>query len=292
MKIISRDSKVLNFTHLDWDGSMCSIILGHVYQNLNIIDTSFYKIDALMESLDYSNYDYVILTDIHPDNKELLNLSDNIIMIDHHESAIEYNNPSKMHYVIPGVCGAVLTKRFVEKMYGIKLSFLDEIVKYTNDYDMWELKYPRSKLLNDVMFYLYRPKKFREKFFDGRTNFTSEEEDWLKQRDIKFAELYDSLDVYEFDKIPGCITESREFINEICHKLMEEEGYKFVVVRNPSSGRVSIRHNIDELDIGTFLKEKGWGGGHCYAGGAWIGNNEEYKNKLLIIEKYVKEFIK
>lgn len=291
MKKIPKSSRVLNIVHCDLDGSVCALILSHVFENITIIDTSFYRIDSVLESLDYDKYDFVFLADISPSKKENLYMSDKIILLDHHESAESYNDPSKMHYVVPNKCAAHLTKKFVEKYYGLDLSHLDDLVRLTNDYDMWELKYPDSKKLNDVMFYLYRPKKFRDNFFDGRTYFTDEEEKWLKERDLEFKRLYDSLEIFEFEKINGCVVQSKEFINEICHKLMNEEGYDIVFVRNPYHGRVSIRHNIEGLNMGTILKEKGIGGGHEKSAGLFCDDIDDFQRKAKDLENVIFDYI-
>jgi len=289
LKNIPRDSTVRSISHCDLDGAVCQIILGHIFKNITYLSTSFYKIDDVIESVDYDKYDFVFVTDINPENRELLNLSEKIILIDHHESSIEANNPSKMHYVMPGKCAAYRTKVFVEKYFNVKLEHLDELVRLTNDYDEWELKYPESKRLNDLMFYKYRPAKFRNLFFDGRTTFTEEEEEWLEMRDKEFARLYESLTVFDFEKINGCIVQSKEFINEICDKLMKEESYTIVFCRNPYHGRVSIRHNIEGLDMGTILKEKGWGGGHCQSAGLFADDIDDFEMKCKALEELISE---
>lgn len=287
MKKISKNSKILNITHYDLDGSVCAIILGHVFDNLTILDASFYKIDSMLESLDYDKYDYVILTDINPNRQKSLEMSDKIIMLDHHESAIQSNDPSKMQFVITGKCGAHLTKKFVEKYFKIDLSHLDDLVRYTNIYDMWDKEnpeFPYAKKINDLMFYLYRPKKFRDKFFDGRTYFTEEEDEWLEQREIEFKNLYESLSIFEFEKINGCVVQSKEFINEICDKIMTEECYDIVFVRNPYHGRVSVRHKIEDLNIGDVLSEHDWGGGHAQSAGMFCSDMEDFQNKISVLE--------
>jgi len=293
MKQIPLQSKILSISHNDLDGSVSQIILGHVFKNIKYIHTSFYKIDDILLSLDFSNYDYVFLTDIHPDKKENLLISKKIILIDHHKSAESYNDPSKGHFVVAdkNVCASVLTKTFVEKMYNIKLTSLDSLVYLTNDYDVWNLKNCKSKLLNDVMFYLYRPAKFRELFFNGRTKFTQYEIEWLRKRRKVFKNLYNNLSIFEFDKINGCVAESHEFINEICHKLMIEEKYNIVFIRNPSNQRVSVRHNFPNLDVGSLLKSKGYGGGHASAAGFWSSDNKDFENKIKILENDIYNMI-
>jgi len=291
MKIISRDSKVLSISHNDLDGSVCQIILGNVFKNITYVDTSYYKIDSILQNLNYGDYDHVFLTDISPEKKENLLISDKIILLDHHESAKEYNDPRKMNYVVCGKCASVLTKKFVEIYFNIKLSHLDDLVRLCNDYDEWELKFPESKLLNDLMFYFYRSSKFIKEFFDGRTTFTDEEKSWLKKREEVFSHIYENLNVFEFDKINGCIAEAEEFINEICDKLMNEEKYQIVVIRNPKNGRISFRHRIENLDIGGILKDMKIGGGHEKAAGAFITNDSEFKEKIEKVEDVIHWFM-
>ena len=291
MKNIPRSSKVLSVSHNDLDGTVAQIILGHVFENINYLNVSFYKIDSIMESLDYSKYDYVFLTDINPTNLKLLDLSDNIILLDHHESAIEANNPTKMHFVVPVHCAAYLTKKFVKKYYGLGLEHLDDLVRLTDDYDLWHLKYPESKLINDLMFYKYRPKKFREIFFDGRTTFNDEEKEWLEMREKEFERRYKALTVFDCDKINGCVVQSDEFINEICDKLMKEEKYEIVFCRNPVHGRVSIRHKIEGLNVGEILKNLGFGGGHRDSAGLFCESINQFQERLEVLENIVQKFV-
>jgi len=285
MKYIPLESKILSISHVDLDGAVCQIILCNVYKNIDYVNLSFYNVDKTLQTLDYSKYDYVFLTDIHPDNDASLYISDKIILIDHHKTALSLNNPSKKHYVIDGVCASVLVKRFCEKMYNIKLNHLNNLVYLTNDYDIYTVKNPKSKLLNDIMFYFYGPNKFITNFINGRTRFTEEEIQWLRKRRIEFNETYENLEVYEFLKYPGCVVEAKFFINEIAHKLMNEEEYKMVIVRNPSNGRISIRHNIEGLDMGAYLKNKGWGGGHELAAGMFVEDLNDFQKKIHIIEE-------
>lgn len=292
MKIIPKESKILSISHNDWDGIFSQIILGNVYKNITYIDTSFYKVDYILENLDYDDYDYVFLTDIHPEKQENLYLSDKIVLLDHHDSAIKYHNPSKFHFVINNKCGSKITLKFVETMYGVSLKHLHEHCKYVNDYDLWKLKYPRSKMLNEFMFNYYSPEEFRRQFFNGRIKFTYKELQWLKSRRKVFNELYETLDVYDINSINGCVAYAREFINDLAHKLMDEDRYDIVFIRNPGNGRVSIRHQIDGLHCGNLLKERGWGGGHAVASGFFSYDVNDFKKKVLEIEKDIRKFNK
>ncbi|HON83299.1 MAG TPA: hypothetical protein PLI22_04085 [Caldisericia bacterium] len=284
---IDTKSKILSISHNDLDGVVCQIILGQVYKNIHYINASFYKIDSILKEIHFDEYDYVFLTDIHPDEQENLYLSDKIIMIDHHKSAKNMHNPSKFHYVLTDYCASVYVKNFIKSLYKIKLTHLDQLVYLTNDYDMYYLKNPKSKLLYDLMFNFYKPHKFRNEFFNGRTKFNINEIEWLKKRRKEYEKRWNNLDVYELNSIKGCIIEQSDFMNEIADRLINEECYRVVLIRNPFTQRVSIRHNIDNFDAGKFLKDRGWGGGHERAAGMFLDGEEDFLSKINIIEKYI-----
>lgn len=289
---VSRDAKILNVTHNDCDGTGCSIVLSHVFKNLTIIDTSFYKIDEVLTSIQYKNYDYVIITDIHP-KMSTLELSDKIILIDHHKSAIEYHNPSKNRFIIPDKgCAAVLVKHWVEKLYNIKLAQLDSLIYLINDYDLWTLNNVKSRMIADLQFHLYRPQKFFKEFCGGRTRLKTDELKWLRKRKNDLKEICSNLNVYNLDKIKGCYVEVTDFINDIADMLLTREKYNIVFIRNPNLKRtVSIRHNIEGLDIGGILKELNIGGGHSNAA-AFNATSDDVMDKVILIENTIIERMK
>lgn len=287
MKKIKRDSKILSLSHNDLDGVTAQIVLGHIFKNIQYMNTSYYRINDVAQTLNYNAYDWVIMTDIAPSEKYIMDLSDNIILLDHHKTASQHHNPSNMRFVTENMCAAKFTKKFFEKYYNIKLTDLDEIVRLTNDYDMWIHNDPKSKEINDLMFYRYRPDKFRELYFDGHTNFNEDEINWLEKRKKEFKDLYNNLNIFEFDSIKGCVAESKEFINEISEKLLKEEGYRIIFIRNPSHGRISIRHNVKGLDVGTILQNHGWGGGHEEAAGMFAESIKQFKERTDILEKEI-----
>ena len=286
MKKIPRDSKILCITHNDWDAAVCSIILNAVYSNITFVYLNFQKVDDFMRSLDYNLYDFIILADINPTDHSLVN-DDRIIILDHHHSATALNNPSKMHFIIEEHCASWLCKKFVEKMYNVDLSYLNSMVYLVNDYDLYTLKNGKSKLLNDLMFFKFGCRKFREEFKNGRTRFKPEEILWLRERREEFKKKWNELEAFDFDLINGCIVEANSFLNEIADKLLKEEEYKIVLIRNPSNGRVSLRHKIDNFDAGTYLKEKGFGGGHPQAAGVITFDERDFQMKAKEIEKYI-----
>lgn len=278
------DAKILSVSHNDLDGVGCQIVLGNVYKNITYTNSAFYNIDQNLKSINYNNYDYVYITDIHPDDGLCLDLSEKIILIDHHPS--EFHLPEKNRWVIANKdkCATSLVKHFVEKIHNIKLKNLDDFVDHVNDYDMWKLNYEKSKMLNDLMFYYYRPSNFRKNFMSGRLEFTTEENDFLKTLHEKFLKTYEELQIYDLDTINGCIVFEYDFINEIADKLLYEENYNIVIIKHPKKGRVSIRGSRDDVDIGKILDNFGWGGGHPKSAGMFVKTNNELEMKVKKIE--------
>jgi oligoribonuclease NrnB/cAMP/cGMP phosphodiesterase (DHH superfamily) len=293
MKKIPTDSKILSISHNDFDGAVCQILLGNVYKNITYLPVSFYRVDSIIKNLNFDEYDYVFLTDVHPEDEDLLNISEKMILIDHHNSAINAHCPEKNHYVIskPDKCASFLVKKFLETMYDVQLTHLNNIVYLVNDYDCWLLKNPKSKHMNDLMFVLYRPTEFVKNFMDGRTRFTEKELTWLKTRKHLFNKIYNELEVTELEKVSGCVIFTEDFVNELADRLLHQQGYKIVFIINMSSMRVSVRHQIDELDMGKILKEKGWGGGHAVSAGFFLDKNlgyeKDFNNKIGILQEII-----
>lgn len=287
MQKIPLDAKILNITHVDLDGCGCSIVLGNIFKNITYVFSSFYNIDEKLKIINYNDYDYVILTDIHPTEEQYLNISDKIILIDHHPS--EFHNPKKKQFVISDkdVCATILVKYFFEKMHNIDLSHLNTFVKYINDYDMWKLKYPQSKNLNDLMFYMHKPSKFVNTFFNGRTQFTNEEIDFLKKLNDKFEKTYEQIEIIEFNTINACVVFEPDFINEIADRLITEEKYDLVIIKHPKGGRCSLRCGSDDINIGKILETFGWGGGHPKSAGIFVKKDTEFFNKMETLERYL-----
>jgi hypothetical protein len=82
-----------------------------------------------------------------------------------------------------------------------------------------------------------------------------------------------------------------DFINELADKLIKETGYRYVVVRNQSKGRSSIRHNIDGLHIGDILTTLEYGGGHERAGAFFERDNDMFYKKVLAVEEAIVQVV-
>lgn len=286
LKFLNKKSRILSIADSDLDGAGSQIVLGNAFDNIEFRKATYSTIDSVLEQLDYSKYDFVILTDITPSKKSLLDLSDKIIVIDHHESVADIDNQNAMRFIVPGYCSTYLAKYFCEKQLKINLNYLNNLVTLINDYDLWNLKYDKSRFLN-CLFYKYFSERFQKRFFDGNTRFTPEEMSYLRKERKKFLEIYNDLEVYDLDSINGCLVQATQFHNDICHKLIDSEGYSIVFFRNPQTKKVSVRAAQNTLHVGNMLKALDMGGGHKEAGGFYEPSVESLQKKLVQVENYI-----
>lgn len=213
MKKVKKIDKILSVSHFDLDGVVCQIILKAVFKNIDFINAKFGEVEKHLEKTNFDKYDWIILTDIHPDDSNILNKSNKIILLDHHETATELNNPKNRRIVITTFCGAKLTKLFFEKYFKIDLSNFNKLIEYTNDYDMWIHEWRKSTHFN-WLFGRYFPLRFRQEFKDGRTEFTNKEKYFLLQKEKQLKETINTTKIYEFGNTNICLVQMNDFLNE------------------------------------------------------------------------------
>lgn len=290
---LNHSSKILSITHAHClDGSCAQIVIENVFRNVFSIDCKYDEIDKELEYFFqpeiYKNYDFIFLTDISPKDLSLLKNKNKVILLDHHNTALLHHNVNENKYVIPEKeSGSSLTKRFCEAYFKKELKHLNDLIYLSKDYDLWTKKNPKSTFLNELHFY-YFSDHFKKRFFDGNTRFTEEEISYLRRRKQDFKNTFGSLDIYELHKIKGAYVEAEKFLNEIAEKLLND-GYNIVFVRNqsPYKNSISVRCKKGFVDIGSILKELGYGGGHPEAGGFVEPDFMKMKEKIETIEKRI-----
>ena len=132
--------------------------------------------------------------------------------------------------------------------------------------------------------YKYKCDGFIEKFSNGRTQFTNEEQQYIDGRFKQLRKTYDAMDVFELDSINACMIMESDFINDFCHKLMDEEGFQLVICKNPRTASCSLRSNHPTLNLGAILKRLGFGGGHKNAAGIIESDPFKLQEKLRTFE--------
>ena len=292
MRIIKRTDKILSMSHSDADGVAAQIVLGNVFENITYNLYQFDKIDNALLTLDFDLYDHVFLTDIYPTSGKLLDRSDKIIYLDHHETGLPLHNPRRMRFVDVNQCGATITKSFVEAYFKIKIPYLDKFVFLIEDYDRWQHKDPFSRKFN-ALYGMYRfmnqdMSEYRKRFMHGNVLLTDEEVQYLERKDKEYHTNFDSLEMIEFNHIKGAfILNATEFLNEIAHDLMTNNGYRIIFLKNLKNDNVSLRHNIQGFNAGELLVKHNLGGGHPFAAGFHEVDSEKLVKHILTIEKYL-----
>lgn len=292
MRRINRDDKILSISHSDADGVAAQVVLGNVFKNIKYLIYQFVKIDDALNLFDFSPYDHVFLTDIYPSVFKIMDRTDKLIFLDHHDTSKELHDPKKMRFVDTNQCAASLTKNFVEAYFKIKLSHLDKFIYYINDYDLWLHRDPFSRKFN-LLYDMYRGvnrdlSKYRERFMNGNVLLSEEEAEYIAGKEREYTTVLDGLEMIEFNHIKGAfVINAPSFINEISHDLMNNNGYRIVFIKSAVTDHISVRHNVESLNMGELLTKNNIGGGHPKAAGMSKMENDKLIKILLTIEKYL-----
>ena len=282
------------FTHTDLDGVSCEI-LGRIAfgEDIDVVRCGYGNIDDKVEEFINSDeeYDKLFITDISV-KKELAdalnNVSDKIILLDHHKTALWLNEyPFALVQVedksVGKMCGAYLFYEYLKKNHE---EFNDTLalklfVKYVRMYDTWEWKEKYDniipKRLNDLM-YMDGPNEFIDKMIYrlGNNLAIFDDTDLMKLQieqtyiNSYIAQKNETLIVNDSlfpEHIVG-ITFADKYISELGNKLCElHPELDFVVLINMSTLTVSYRTVKDDLDLSDIAKGFG-GGGHPKASGS------------------------
>jgi len=284
-------SKILNVTHYDLDGAGCSILLKYMFDHIDILPASYADISKILnECVNFHTYDYVILTDITPEDREkLVQYKDKIVILDHHDTAMDLLDKKENWFVKEDFCATVLTKKYLEYQYKEDLSVFNFLTYIVNDYDMWIHDTPRSTFINEL-FWKYHFDNFVKRFKSGNTKIYEEELQYLKRRKSKYEKILSLLDIYEIKELNGILIISEDFINELASKYLKED-YSIVFVINPKNYKLSIRHSIDDLHIGNLVKSLNLGGGHKFAAGVNSTSMDEVENYVELIKNELKQIL-
>lgn len=282
-RLKNRNQKILNVHHLDLDGCCSSIVVGSVYKNVEYVGLKYGQVDSYLSKVDFTKYDSIILTDISPENIETFDLSDKIYLLDHHETALKYNN-NVNRFVIDGKCAGTLCKTFFENLLHINLSHLKDLVEIVNDYDMWILKTPELAWGMNELFFRYFSDNFRYRFFSGDVKFNNDEIEYLASRRKQFTTTYKNTKLFKMDSIKGGVFVGSEFLNDLCHDFMQNEKLDIIFCINQKTNSCSVRSNLD-LHIGNFLQANlSNSGGHKNSGAFKFNDINDVHSKLDMLE--------
>lgn len=292
MNIKSGD-RILAISHSDLDGCGTSIVIENAVKDMGVrlhhYPVRYPDIDSVLRTLNYDNYEHVIIMDISPTiDEELINISDKIKLLDHHETATKYHCPEKFRFVDTSMCATKLVKKYFEEEYKVDLSHLNDFVNVVNGYDLWIHDDPRSKLLNSL-YYTYWHDKFRNRFLSGEIIFNDFELNFFKEQKIKFDDLFNNLITYDIEDIKGVFFTAGEFVNDICEKMLTVRDYDFVFCLNSRTKTTSVRTKRDDINVGKLFESMKIGGGHQKAGAL---NPRPSGDLQIVLEQITEEICK
>ena len=251
--------RILNFTHVDMDGATSNIIVKNYFKNVITHIINYERENEILPKMikERDNFDAVIFTDFCPVNlTQVQAFGKPVLVLDHHESALQYNNPGQNVYVCTKFCGAKLTYEYFN--HDDCLKHLNDIVDITNDYDLYLLKDPRSKAYNSLFW------------------------EFLVRKQKQFNEYYAKLPIQELSN-KGVVCESELYISDVADAL-RKDGYEWCIIYR--NGYLSVRSSDDSnINLANVTKRLGKGGGHIHA----VGIPQQKENLADLIKRIENE---
>lgn len=294
MNFQDRNLRILNITHCDLDGSVSGVVVKRYYIGCMVHKTNYGKAsaDRTLQYIDSvkTKIDGIVFTDFSPiDFKDKLDeLKIPYLILDHHETSLYLNDPSKGHIVNTKFCGAKLAYLYYVRT-APELECLKELVELTNDYDLWLLKDKRSKYLNTIHWTYYGFDAFYERFKYGFNGFTEHEKQELHKQHEQFKTMWENMPMSELPH-KGCICYASLFLSDLGLKL-EQEGYEWFIIYNDASQKFHLRTRNDKIDFAKICEnDLHKGGGHAKAASCECLPGEVEKLCKQIVESVEKCF--
>lgn len=276
------DLRILNFTHIDFDGAASAVVIKNYYKNVQTEVINYGKEQEAYDKMtkNMGAFDAVVFTDFCPVNiKQLQKIGKPILVLDHHETAKQFADPQNGVYIKTEVCGAMLAFKY----YSVKkdLSHLKDLINIANDYDLFTLKDNRSMCFN-ALFWEMGFRWFVRRFMTGNTSLYAEEKDYIRWYKVDEQKWYDNLELVDIPvkNLKGCFYETEKYLAEMSARL-RLDGYDFQIIKHGTA--LSVRSNSDALDLTKVCQFIGKGGGHPKAVGIPVpfGENIEELTKKI-----------
>jgi oligoribonuclease NrnB/cAMP/cGMP phosphodiesterase (DHH superfamily) len=265
--------RVLNFTHIDFDGVVAGIVIKNYFKNVITEQVNYGKEQEIITKVNKhkGKYDAIIFTDFCPTEagpgilknsiEEIAMVAEvPVLVLDHHESAEKYNDPSKNIYINLKYSGCMLAWKYFSARKD--LSHLKELVDIANDYDLWILSDKRSQYYNALMWEMGF-KWFFRRFLKGNIALREEEKDFIRDYVRIVKDQYDNLPLSELPH-KGCFYECDQYLGEMSKRLADE-GYQYQIIKHGNA--LSLRSATDKINLVNVCQFLGKGGGHRRAAG-------------------------
>jgi hypothetical protein len=286
-----KDEKRLGIlTHNDLDGMGCYILLKRCLKIHDFIFSKNHEIIKNLNKLRSKGCNELIITDLSLTQNEIDladKLFDKVIWIDHHLTSYDVTAPFKS-IINNKASGTLLTLYYLNKK-GIHFNKgMKTLVKYINDYDLWEHKYKESLLLNNIL-YDGPLMEFYDEFKNGIGDFEDHNNEKRKRAEEIQEQKEDTISKFETYDIEGIlkVVIADSYISDI--SLYYKDFDNFVILQKDY--KLSIRSKNDMSEFYKLMKDKGFaGGGHKNAGGAKVNNDEEFMEFVELFYNFMKEF--
>ena len=301
--------KVLNLTHYDLDGAASHLVLKNVYHDITYIEMRYgYVEESVGEQIPAisDGYDCIIASDYYPEKIMgiLRGTGLPILVLDHHPTAMKYNDPANGIIIDTSKCGAMLCYDFFKAHFD--LIHLSVLIGYVDVLDRWQKNDPRfakAQEINELLKEKYTFDSWIQAYSDGHTEMTPEESEWLKQHAIDLDKEYSSLDIKDLPE-NGALTYFAEHTTEMTLKLQQSGKYKYYINLNKPNGNpnadaisIAFRGFDPIIDFSKYTKRfenEVPGvlscGGHALASGAYCRDMESAMNLVMhMVEEIVKQ---
>ena len=293
------------FSDNDLDGHGCVLVLQHYQKNVDVTYTNPNAINAKINKFidlgQYKEYDYIFITDVSV-NKKLANrindLNINVVLLDHHETAIKLNKFDWCHVVIDNgedlECGTSLVYNYLinEKQFEPNKN-LETFVRTIQLYDTWmwkdkyNVEYPYDLSL---LFNIYGGKEFNDIYLERLSNnfelFTQFEKQ-LIEIEKKRINRYVNSKLSQINKIELKL-KGKNYLVGLCfsdkyndilgHKICSNNSNLDFSMMISNMNSISFRTDKSNIDLAKISKIFG-GGGHASAAGCQI--KKISKNKII-----------
>lgn len=244
---------VLNCTHYDLDGVGSHLVIKTVYPTAKYAKMFYGKEkDALTFSCipNINQYNAIVFTDYTPaDFMDRVRAPGIPLMIlDHHASVENLNDPSNCIFVDKSVCGARLTYDFYRDVKDI--SYLEDLIGYIDTFDRWvktdKERFEHAYHLNMLFKAKYNLKfePWLEDYKDGHTNFSEDDLRIIESIEGEVTDIYGKLQLTELPG-GGVLTHCDKRSTEVGVRIEDSEKYNYWI---------NIYHNTKCNNIGLMFR--------------------------------------
>ena len=279
----------INLTHYDLDGVVSSILIeelflkGSLYQ---IYPVGYNYLDNTLQKLLFK-HGILYITDLRitPEQMNMLSNFKTIHYYDHHQRSNNEQYPEfiKTCVIDTTKCAAKIIYDKYNKQYP-EIQKYEQLVEWTNDYDMWLHNYKASRVIN-AYFWHVKFEVFKQQFMKQPDTITDE---MKKVFDEKEKHILQFINDKRYEVIENvCIVIDKDVDMELTLYLPYEH-YFFM----SSSNRLHLKSTKDLTQFFEHLKNEPYIesiGGHKNAGGVVITNPDKAQNVLKAFIEYVNQ---